>query len=153
MGFKPIEQQYNIVKGVYSKSGLYMVKSFSIFIVSIYYLIFSSLMSILINTFVPYTTEEELKNMSTFQLSIEISIIVGIVAVGYYLVRNLMSGGPMLFDKWFFEGWYGYKHGMLKEASTGGVIVGTVIFFFQARLRKRLGELSRRFTITAEATT
>ena len=137
---------------VYSNIGFYSVKSISIFIVSIYYLFFSSIMSIIIDNIVPHKTDEELKEMSTLQLGVEISIIVGSIAVGYYLVRNLLSDGPFLFDKWFFEGWHGYKHELLKEASTGGIIVGNVIFFFQDRLRKRLGEFSKRFSFTFEAT-
>jgi hypothetical protein len=66
---------------------------------------------------------------------------------------NLLSDGPLLFDQWFFEGWYGYKHEKLREAATGGIVVATVIFFFQDRLKNRLAEFAKRFTITAEATT
>lgn len=152
MKLRTIKSVKNSVKSVYDKIGLYSVKSLSIFIISIYYLFFSSIMSIIIDNIIPHKTDEELKQMSTIQLAVEISIIVGIIAVGYYLVRNLLSSGPILFDTWFFEGWYGYKHTRLKEASTGGIIVGNVIFFFQDRLRKRLGEFSRRFTFTMEAT-
>ena len=109
-------------------------------------------MSIIIDNIVPHKTEEELKQMSTIRLGIEISIITGFIAVGYYLVRNLLSSGPLFFDRWFLEGIYGYKHEMLKEATTGGIIVANIVFFFQDRLRKRLGEFSRRFSFTAEAT-
>lgn len=140
-------------KSVYENFGLYTVKSLSIFLVSIYYLIFSSIMSIAINHFVPHETEEELKQMSTFYLGLSICMIVGTVAVGYYLVRNVLKGGPLLFDKWFFEGWYGYKHERLKEASTGGIIVGMVMFSFQDRLKKRLAEFASRFSLTAELNT
>jgi hypothetical protein len=152
MALKKIKTIYKSATDVYSKIGLYSVKSLSIFIISIYYLFFSSIMSIIIDNIIPHKTYEELKQMSTIQIAVEISIIVGTIAVGYYLVRNLLSGGPLFFDKWFFEGLYGYKHERLKEASTGGIVVGNVIFFFQDRLRKRLGEFSRRFTFTMEAT-
>lgn len=152
MKLRTINSVKNSVKMVYDKIGLYSVKSLSIFIISIYYLFFSSIMSIIIDNLIPHKTDEELKQMSTIQLAFEISIIVGTIAVGYYLVRNLLSGGPLIFDKWFFEGKYGYKHILLKEAATGGIIVGNVIFFFQDRLRKRLGEFSRRFSFTMEAT-
>jgi hypothetical protein len=152
MKLRSLKSVKNSVKSVYDNIGLYTVKSLSIFIVSIYYLFFSSIMSIIIDNIIPHKTDEELKQMSTIQLGFDISIIVGTIAVGYYLVRNLLSGGPLLFDTWFFEGKYGYKHTMLKEASSGGIIVGNVIFFFQDRLRKRLGEFSRRFSFTMEAT-
>jgi hypothetical protein len=152
MPLKTIKRVITSVKDVRQHIGLYTVKSMSIFLVSIYYFIFCGMMSIGINNIVPHKTEEELKQMPTLHLGASICIIVGSLAVGYYLVRNLLSDGPLLFDQWFFEGWYGYKHEKLREAATGGIVVATVIFFFQDRLKNRLAEFSKRFTITAEAT-
>ena len=140
------------VKNVYDHLGLYTVKSLSIFLVSIYYFIFCGMMSIGINNLVPRQTPAQLNKMPTLHLGISICVIVGTLAVGYYLVRNLLSDGPVLFDRWFFEGWYGYQHEKLREAATGGIVVATVIFFFQDRLKNRLAEFSKRFTLTAEAT-
>ncbi len=152
MALKTVKTVSTSVKSVYEHLGFYTVKSISIFIVSIYYFIFCGMMSIGINNLVPHKTEEELKEMTTWRLGISICIIVGSLAVGYYLVRNLLQGGPLIFDQWFFEGWYGYKHEKLREAATGGIVVATVIFFFQDRLKNRLAEFSKRFTVTAEAT-
>jgi hypothetical protein len=153
MALKTVKTVSTSVKSVYDQLGFYAVKSISIFLVTIYYFIFCGIMSIGINNLVPHKTEEELKQMPTLTLGISICIIVGVLAVGFYLVRNLLQGGPLLFDQWFFEGWYGYKHEKLREAATGGIVVGTVIFFFQDRLKFRLAEFSKRFTFTAEATT
>lgn len=153
MPLKTIKTVSTSVKSVYDHVGFYAVKSLSIFLVTIYYFIFCGMMSIGINNLVPHQTEAQLQQMPTLRLAVSICVIVGSLAVGYYLVRNLLSGGPLLFDQWFFEGWYGYKHSMLREAATGGIVVATVIFYFQDRLKFRLAEFSRRFTITAEATT
>jgi hypothetical protein len=152
MPLKTIKTVATSVKSVYEHLGFYAVKSVSIFLVSIYYFIFCGMMSIGINNLVPHQTESQLQQMSTLRLAVSICVIVGSLAVGYYLVRNLLSSGPLFFDQWFFEGWYGYKHEKLREAATGGIVVATVIFFFQDRLKNRLAEFSKRFTITAEAT-
>lgn len=105
-------------------------------------------MSITINNLVPNDSDEELKKMPLWRLAVEISIIVGAIAVGYYLVRNLLSNGPLLLDQWMFEGWYGYKHERLKEAASGGVIVAMAIFFFQTRLGRRLRVFTNRLSFT-----
>lgn len=148
MPSKSLQQISDSWKHLSKNIGLYSVKSAAIFIVSIYYFFFSSIMSIAVNNLVPNKSEEELKRMPMWQLAIEISIIVGVIAVGYYLVRNLLSNGPLLVVQWLLEGWHGYQHDRLKEANSGGVIVAMAIFFFQVRLNRRLRVFTNRLSFT-----
>lgn len=120
------------------KVGFYLVKTFSIFLISIYYFIFGGAMSITLNKLMREMTDEELKREKTINLVLDIIISFGLIGLGFNGIRLIVKNIPFV-----FEGWYGYQHSRLKEAA-GGIIVGTVIYVFQKKLFKKLTELKRR---------
>lgn len=120
-----------------SKIGFYSVKTFWIFLISIYYFIFGSLLSYNLNKYVVFDTEND-KNKHFVTLFIEILIIFGIIGVGFYFIRIFVKNIP-----YPFNGFYDYDHTKLKEAS-GGVIIAYLIFSYQTKLTSKMTELKSR---------
>jgi ABC-type Mn2+/Zn2+ transport system permease subunit len=122
------------------KLGFYFTKSFAIFLMSIYFFIFGSIMSIIVNKLMRNVTDEkELKSETTSKLILDILFTFGIIGLGFYFIRIYVKNIPYI-----FEGAFGYRHSQLKEA-TGGVIIGFIIFIYQGKLIKKINELQRRF--------
>ncbi len=123
------------------KVGFYLVKMFSIFLISIYYFIFGSTMSIIVNKNLIDYSDKEIKKINTYKLFLDICITFGIIGLGFYLIRIIVKNVPYVFD-----GWFGYQHSKLKEA-TGGVIIAYIIFAYQSKLLKKFNELKNRLNI------
>lgn len=121
--------------------GFYLTKSFAIFSVAIYYFIFGSLMSIIINKCMKTTSDDELKETSTISLIIDIMFTFGFLGLGFYLIRILVKHIPYLFD-----GSFGYEHYKLREVS-GGIIIAYVMYTYQTKLLKKMVELKTRFNL------
>lgn len=121
--------------------GFYIVKMFSIFLISIYYFIFGSIMSIFVNKSLNHLTDDEINKVNTFKLLLDILTTFGIIGLGFYFIRLIVKNIPYIFD-----GWFGYQHSRLKEAG-GGIMTAFIIFSYQSKLKKKFNELKQRLKI------
>ena len=119
--------------------GFYFVKSFSIFLTSIYYFISGSSMSIVLNKIIPEDTD--LKNKNTLQLILEVMVIFGLIGLGFYFIRVFVKNIPNP-----LEGLFSFQSSRLKEA-TGGVIIAYIIFTYQPKLQQKLSEIKKRLNL------
>ena len=117
------------------KTGFYVVKIIAIFLVTLYYFIFGSIMSTFVNAFTP---DRDVNKLSTLQLFFEIMISFGVIGILYYFLRKFIRNIPYPFD-----GFYGFQHKSLKEMG-GGIIVAFVVFTYQTKLTERLIEFRNR---------
>jgi len=115
--------------------GFYTIKIIAIMVVSIYYFIFGSIISVFVNKFTP---ERNVKRMTTFRLIVEIATSFAFIGVFYYFLRKFIRVIPFPLD-----GYFGFKNVSLREM-TGGIIVAFVIFTYQTKLTERLLELRER---------
>ncbi len=116
--------------------GFYSVKIFSIFIISVVYVIIGSIAGLLINRSLPKI--DKLEELSTLYLISLIFIKFGIISIVYYFIRRNIKRIPF-----FLDGVYGFKYSLLKEAS-GGIIIGFIMYNYLDTLRALLQELKRR---------
>ena len=118
-----------------STIGFYIVKLLAIALISTYYFILGSIMSITINRFTP---RRDVKQMSTLRLFIEILLSFIAIGIGYYFIRKIVRIVPFP-----LEGLYDFEKTRLKEMS-GGIIVSYVVFTYQQKLAERLLEFASR---------
>lgn len=116
--------------------GFYSIKITSIFIISIVYFLFGSIISISLNDLLP--EEEDINKLSTFYLIILVSGIFGIIGVLSYFIRFVIKRLPF-----FLDGIYGFKYSLLKELS-GGIIIAFVMYNYLDKLKLLLNELKKR---------
>jgi hypothetical protein len=118
------------------KLGFYVVKTTSIFIISVIYFIVGSITSILLNDVLP--EEENISKLSTLHLILILSGIFGIVGVLYYFLRVGIKHMPF-----FLDGVYGFQYSLLKEAS-GGIIIAFIMYNYLDKLKILLNEFKTR---------
>lgn len=115
--------------------GFYSVKAIAIFIISIVYFLLGSTTSIVIDQYLP---EDSYHQMSTFQLFLHISGMMGIIAVAFYGMRHIVKRIPF-----FMDGWYGFNASKLSEIG-GGIIIAHTVYIYQKRLIGMMEEFGRR---------
>lgn len=123
------------------KLGYYYVKIFDIFLLSVYYFVFGSILSVMLDKSIP---DENPQNISTWLLICQCLVIFGVIGIGFYFLKILVQNIPFVLD-----GVYGYKHfsnGHILE----GVIIAYIIFTFQEKLLARLQELKSRFQLLSQ---
>jgi len=86
--------------------------------------------------------EEEIKQISTLRLMLEIILTIWFNMTLFYITRNVMELIPSP-----FHGLYQYDHSRLKEV-TDTTILGLTYLYFQSGLRNRLNELDIRLSLT-----
>jgi len=118
--------------------GFYAVKTSAIFLISMSYFVFGSIMSLSVNAAMKDIDEKELSKISTWLLLVEIMCIFGVLGLGFYIIRVFVKNIPFP-----LEGVFGYNHSRLKEAA-GGVIIAYIIFTYQTKLNAKLVELKKR---------
>lgn len=117
--------------------GFYAIKIIAIVYSSILYFLGGTLLSVMLDKIVPDT---EPNNKSSLKLFLEIAGIISLIAIGYYIIRNMIQYIPFLLDKQ-----YGFTYSLLKEAS-GGVIISYILFTYQDKLKAMMIELQKRIT-------
>jgi hypothetical protein len=117
--------------------GFYSVKILSIVIISIIYFFCGTALSIFLDRIV---LNEDPAKKTTLHLIAEISGIFGIIGVAYYGMRHFIKYMPFPLD-----GVYNFKYKLLKETS-GGVIIGYILFIYQNKLQALMIELHKRIT-------
>ena len=118
-----------------SSIGFYSVKIAAIFLISVLYFMVGSCLSLFLNEAIP---EENLDELSTPLLIALLSLIFGSIGVVFYILRNMIKRMPF-----FLDGYYGFKYGMLREA-TGGLIIGYTMYAYLDKLKRLMKELSTR---------
>lgn len=116
--------------------GFYTVKVSAIFLMSFFYFIIGSVLSVLLNDIIPDTSLEEL---STPYLMAFLGTVFGCIGVVFYMVRILVKRMPFVLD-----GMFGFKYSLLREAA-GGIIIGYTMYAFLDKLKKMMVELGGRF--------
>lgn len=117
--------------------GFYAIKIIAIVYSSILYFLGGTLLSVMLDKIVPDT---EPNNKSSLKLFLEIAGIISLIAIGYYIIRNMIQYIPFPLDKQ-----YGFTYSLLKEAS-GGVIISYILFTYQDKLKAIMIELQKRIT-------
>lgn len=117
--------------------GFYAIKIIAIVYSSILYFLGGTLLSVMLDKIVPDT---EPNNKSSLKLFFEIAGIISLIAIGYYIIRNMIQYIPFPLDKQ-----YGFTYSLLKEAS-GGVIISYILFTYQDKLKAMMIELQKRIT-------
>lgn len=117
--------------------GFYAIKIIAIVYSSILYFLGGTLLSVMLDKIVPDT---EPNNKSSLKLFLEIAGIISLIAIGYYIIRNMIQYIPFPLDKQ-----YGFTYSLLKEAS-GGVIISYILFTYQDKLKAMMIELQKRIT-------
>jgi len=117
--------------------GFYAIKIIAIVYSSILYFLGGTLLSVMLDKIVPDT---EPNNKSSLKLFLEIAGIISLIAIGYYIIRNMIQYVPFPLDKQ-----YGFTYSLLKEAS-GGVIISYILFTYQDKLKAMMIELQKRIT-------
>jgi hypothetical protein len=117
--------------------GFYAIKIIAIVYSSFLYFLGGTLLSVMLDKIVPDT---EPNNKSSLKLFIEIAGIISLIAIGYYIIRNMIQYIPFPLDKQ-----YGFTYSLLKEAS-GGVIISYILFTYQDKLKAMMIELQKRIT-------
>lgn len=115
--------------------GFYAVKVTAIFLMSVFYFMVGSVLSILLNDAIP---DENLHELSTPFLVVLLSSIFGAIGVVFYILRNIVKSMPFILD-----GYYGFQYSMLREA-TGGLVIGYIMYAYLDKLKGLMDELSTR---------
>lgn len=120
------------------KSKFRIVKSLSIALLGVYYLVGGVIISEIIEYILPKYNEEEYKKQSSFEIFLEIALSAAIIVVFVYILRLTIKRLPSP-----FENVDGFKMSQLKEIN-GTVILAYALFFNMNNLKFKLEELSKR---------
>jgi len=120
------------------KSKFRIVKSLSIALLGVYYLVGGVIISEMIEYILPKYNEEEYKKQSSFKIFLEIALSASIIVVVVYFLRLIIKRLPSP-----FENMDGFKMKQLKEIN-GTVILAYALFFNMNNLKFKLEELSKR---------
>lgn len=115
--------------------GFYAVKVSAIFIMSFFYFVMGSILSVLLNDVIP---DARLEEISTSHLMVILGVIFGCIGVVFYVLRNLVKRMPF-----FLDGVYGFKYSLLREAA-GGLIVAYTMYSYLDKLKAMMVELGHR---------
>ena len=115
--------------------GFYSVKATSIFLIGVVYFFLGTILSVLLNELSP---EGEYEKMSTLELFLHISGMLGLIAVVFYFMRIGMKNVPF-----FMNGWYGFESARLREIG-GGIIIAHTVYTYQTRLVGMMEEFGKR---------
>lgn len=115
--------------------GFYSVKASSIFIIGVSYFLLGTILSILLDELSP---EGDYERMSTLELFLHISGMLGLIAVVFYFTRIGMKRIPF-----FMNGLYGFESSRLKEIG-GGIIIAHTVYTYQTRLVGMMEEFGKR---------
>jgi len=121
--------------------GFYSVKITAIVLLTVLYVIAGTVVSMSMDFLLP---DEGLDQLSTLRIVSTILAIFSAISVLYYAVRVQLKHVPAVFD-----GFYGFNHLLLREA-TGGIVFAYTMYSFQDRLRAFMKELDRRITQMVE---
>jgi hypothetical protein len=118
----------------------FLLESADVILVSVYYLVFGFLASLLVNHFLEVFDEDSDKyqTFSTWRLGLEVGAHVVLLAIVFYLLRVFIRRIPFPWD-----GRRGYDHSALYEID-GGIVLVVVILFFQRRLIEKVGVFQNR---------
>ena len=120
------------------KSKFRIIKSLSIAILGVYYLVGGVIISEMIEYILPKYNEEEYKKQSSLKIFLEIALSASIIVIFVYFLRLLIKRLPSP-----FENVDGFKMKQLKEIN-GTVILAYALFFNMNNLKFKLEELSKR---------
>ena len=117
-----------------------LLEGTDVILVTLYYLVFGFLASLLVNHVLEIFDEDmdKYETFSTWRLGVEVGAHVIILAVVFYLLRLLIRRIPFPWD-----GRRGYDHSTLYEID-GGIVLVVVILFFQRRLIEKVGIFQNR---------
>ena len=117
-----------------------LLEGADVILVSVYYLVFGFLASLLVNHVIELFDEDADKyaTFPTWRLGLEVGAHVVVLAVVFYLLRLLIRRIPFPWD-----GHRGYDHSTLYEID-GGIVLVVVILFFQRRLIEKVGVFQNR---------
>lgn len=120
------------------KSKFRIIKSLSIAILGVYYLVGGVIISEIIEYILPKYNEEEYKKQSSLKIFLEIALSASIIVIFVYFLRLLIKRLPSP-----FENVDGFKMKQLKEIN-GTVILAYALFFNMNNLKFKLEEFSKR---------
>ena len=120
------------------KSKFRIVKSLSIALLGVYYLVGGVIISEMIEYILPKYNEEEYKKQNSLKIFLEIALSASIIVVFVYFLRLVIKLLPSP-----FENVDGFKMKQLKEIN-GTVILAYALFFNMNNLKFKLEELSKR---------
>jgi len=120
------------------KSKFRIIKSLSIALLGVYYLVGGVIISEMIEYILPKYNEEEYKKQNSLKIFLEIALSAYIIVVFVYFLRLVIKLLPSP-----FENVDGFKMKQLKEIN-GTVILAYALFFNMNNLKFKLEELSKR---------
>jgi len=120
------------------KSKFRIIKSLSIALLGVYYLVGGVIISEMIEYILPKYNEEEYKKQSSLKIFLEIALSASIIVIFVYFLRLLIKRLPSP-----FENVDGFKMKQLKEIN-GTVILAYALFFNMNNLKFKLEEFSKR---------
>lgn len=120
------------------KSKFRIIKSLSIALLGVYYLVGGVIISEMIEYILPKYNEEEYKKQNSLKIFLEIALSASIIVVFVYFLRLVIKLLPSP-----FENVDGFKMKQLKEIN-GTVILAYALFFNMNNLKFKLEELSKR---------
>jgi hypothetical protein len=116
----------------------YIIKIIAISLTSIYFILLGSSFSLYIKNHITKYDEDIYFNKSKFKIFIEVSIIISLLGISHYIIRNIVERIPFP-----FEGIGGFQYKMLKEIG-GGIILSYVLYVFHPDLHKKIKHLFDR---------
>jgi hypothetical protein len=118
----------------------HLLEGTDVILVTVYYLVFGFLASLVVNHVIELFDEDMDKYQSfpTWRLGLEVGAHVVVLSVVFYLLRLLIRHIPFPWD-----GRRGYDHSALYEID-GGIVLVVVILFFQRRLVEKVGIFQNR---------
>lgn len=120
------------------KSKFRIIKSLSIALLGVYYLVGGVIISEMIEYILPKYNEEEYKKQNSLKIFLEIALSASIIVIFVYFLRLVIKLLPSP-----FENVDGFKMKQLKEIN-GTVILAYALFFNMNNLKFKLEELSKR---------
>ena len=120
------------------KSKFRVVKSLSIALLGVYYLVGGIIISEIIEYILPKYNEEEYKKQSSLEIFLEIALTASIIVIFVYILRLIIKRLPSP-----FENVEGFKMEQLKEIN-GTVILAYSLFFNMNNMKFKLEEFSKR---------
>ena len=112
----------------------YLLETADVLLVTVYYLVFGFLISLLVNRVLDYFDDNQYNERSTLRLGVEIFAHILFLSVVFYFLRNFIKILP---SPWRFNNTSLYE-------IDGGIVLVFVILFFQRLLIEKVGVFQNR---------
>lgn len=119
-------------------TGIFFLKMFDIFLLTVYYFIAAFYISTGVDYFMGRYESGDDKLKPTWKLFLEAIWYTFVLLFVFYIVRNIVSMIPFP-----LEGLFGFRHELVKEKG-GDVVFVFILFFYQEYYTKKLNYLYKR---------